>query len=187
VVASRIGKIALFIDGANTHAAGRALGFDLDFKRLLLEFQSRGTLVRAFYYTAIFENDTFSTLRPLLDWLDYNGFAVVTKGRREFIDDSGNRKLKGNTDVELAIDAMELADHVDQVVLFSGDGSFRSLVQALQRKGVRVTVVSSISSTPPMIASELRRQADVFEDLADLRDRIASPLHRQKTKPSAGI
>ena len=166
------GRIALFIDVANLYATARALGFDIDYKRLLKEFQSRGALVRAFYYTAIVEDQEFSSIRPLIDWLDYNGYTVVTKAAKEFTDASGRRKVKGNMDVELAVDAMELAGHVDQIVLFSGDGDFRPLVEALQRRGVRVTVVSTISSQPPLIADELRRQADVFTDLAELQPRI---------------
>ena len=147
---SGFGKIALFIDGANFHATARALGFDIDYKRLLREFQSRGTVLRAFYYTAIIEDQEFSSIRPLIDWLDYNGYTVVTKATKEFIDASGRRKVKGNMDIELAVDAMELAGHVDEIVLFSGDGDFRPLVEALQRRGVSVTVVSTISSQPPM-------------------------------------
>jgi uncharacterized LabA/DUF88 family protein len=165
-------KIALFIDGANLHATAKTLGFDIDYKRLLKEFQSRGTLLRAFYYTAIIEDQEFSSIRPLIDWLDYNGYTVVTKATKEFIDASGRRKVKGNMDIELAVDAMDLAEHVDQMVLFSGDGDFRSLVQAVQRRGVHVTVVSSMSSQPPMIADELRRQADVFTDLVELKSKI---------------
>jgi uncharacterized LabA/DUF88 family protein len=165
-------KIALFIDGANLYATAKTLGFDIDYKRLLKEFQSRGTLVRAFYYTAIIEDQEYSSIRPLIDWLDYNGYTVVTKATKEFIDASGRRKVKGNMDIELAVDAMELAEHVDQIVLFSGDGDFRSLVEAVQRRGVRVTVVSTISSQPPMIADELRRQADVFTDLVDLQSKL---------------
>jgi uncharacterized LabA/DUF88 family protein len=184
---SRHGKIALFIDGANLHATGNALGFEIDFKRLLVEFQSRGTLVRAFFYTRVFESAAFSTIRPLLDWLDYNGYTLVTKVTKEFVDASGHHKIKGNIDIELAVDAMELADRVDQVVLFSGDGTFRTLVEALQRRGVRVTVVSSLASNPPMIASELRRQADAFEDLRDLEDRIGRSLRSRRTKPPTGI
>ena len=150
----------------------RLLGFDIDYKRLLKEFQSRGTLVRAFYYTAIIEDQEYSSIRPLIDWLDYNGYTVVTKATKEFIDASGRRKVKGNMDIELAVDAMELAEHIDQMVLFSGDGDFRSLVEAVQRRGVRVTVVSTISSQPPMIADELRRQADVFTDLVELQSKL---------------
>jgi uncharacterized LabA/DUF88 family protein len=179
IVLSRSNKIALFIDGANLHSTCRTLGFDIDYKRLLHEFASRGTLVRAFYYTATIEDQEYSAIRPLIDWLHYNGYTVVTKATKEFIDASGRRKVKGNMDVELAVDAMELAEHVDQIVLFSGDGDFRSLVGAVQRRGVRVTVVSTISSQPPMIADELRRQADVFTDLTELRSRIGrAPAER---------
>jgi uncharacterized LabA/DUF88 family protein len=165
-------KIALFIDGANLHATAKTLGFDIDYKRLLKEFQSRGTLLRAFYYTAIIEDQEFSSIRPLIDWLDYNGYTVVTKATKEFIDASGRRKVKGNMDVELAVDAMELAEHIDEMVLFSGDGDFRSLVEAVQRRGVHVTVVSTISSQPPMIADDLRREADVFTDLVEFKSKI---------------
>jgi uncharacterized LabA/DUF88 family protein len=148
------------------------LGFDIDYKRLLKEFQSRGTLVRAFYYTAIIEDQEFSSIRPLIDWLNYNGYTVVTKPAKEFDDGGGRRKFKRNMSIELAVDAMTLAEDVDQIVLFSGDGDFRSLVEAVQRRGVRVTVVSTISSQPPMIADDLRRQADVFTDLVELQSRL---------------
>ncbi len=165
-------RIALFIDGPNLYATAKTLGFDVDYKRLLKEFQSRAALLRAFYYTAIIEDQEHSSVHALIDWLDYNGYTVVTKATKEFIDASGRRKVKGNMDIELAVDAMETAEHVDQMVLFSGDGYFRSLVEAVQRRGVRVTVVSTISSHPPMIADELRRQADVFIDLRDLQSKI---------------
>jgi uncharacterized LabA/DUF88 family protein len=165
-------KIALFIDGANLYATAKTLGFDIDYKRLLEEFQSRGKLFRSFYYTAVIEDQEFSSMRPLLDWLDYNGFTVVTKATKEFVDASGRRKIKGNMDIELAVNAMELAEHIDQMVLFSGDGDFRSLVEAVQRRGVRVTVISTIASQPPMIADELRRQADVFTDLVELQSKL---------------
>ena len=169
---SATNKIALFIDGANLYATARTLGFDIDYKRLLLEFQSRGTLVRAFYYTAIIEDQEYSSIRPLIDWLDYNGYSVVTKATKEFVDAAGRRKVKGNMDIELAVDAMELAEKIDEMVLFSGDGDFRSLVEAVQRRGVRVTVISTIASQPPMIADELRRQADVFTDLVQLQSKL---------------
>ncbi len=165
-------RIALFIDGANLYATAKSLGFDIDYKRLLKEFQGRGKLVRAFYYTALVEDQEYSSIRPLIDWLDYNGFAVVTKPTKEFVDALGRRKVKGNMDIELAVDAMEMAEHLDQIVLFSGDGDFRSLVEAVQRKGVRVSVVSTNSTQPAMIADELRRQADEFIDLIHLMPRI---------------
>jgi uncharacterized LabA/DUF88 family protein len=169
---SSTSRIALFIDGANLHATAKTLGFDVDYRRLLNEFQSRGTLVRAFYYSVILEDQEFSSIRPLIDWLDYNGYTVTTKPAKEFDDGEGRRKVKRNMHIEIAVDAMELAKSVDQIVLFSGDGDYRSLVEAIQRRGVRVTVVSTMSSRPPMIADELRRQADVFTDLMDLRSRV---------------
>jgi len=178
--------IALFIDGSNLYATAKTLGFDIDYKRLLQEFQGRGTLLRAFYYTAVIEDQDYSSIRPLIDWLDYNGFTVVTKATKEFVDAYGRRKVKGNMDIELAVNAMELADHVDQIVLFSGSGDFRPLVEALQRRGVRITVVSTIASQPPMIADELRRQADVFTDLVELQSRIGrDPSERSALREPA--
>jgi uncharacterized LabA/DUF88 family protein len=174
-------NIALFIDGANLYATTKTLGFDVDYKRLLKEFQTRGNLLRAFYYTAIIEDQEYSSIRPLVDWLDYNGYTVVTKATKEFVDSNGRRKVKGSMDVELAVDAMELAEHIDQMVLFSGDGDFRPVVEAVQRRGVRVTVVSTISSQPPMVADELRRQADVFIDLVELRPKVARELPERAT------
>jgi uncharacterized LabA/DUF88 family protein len=165
-------KIALFIDGANLYSAARALGFDIDYKRLLREFQERGVLLRAFYYTTLIEDQEFVSLRPLIDWLDYNGYTAVTKLTKEYTDASGRRRVKGSMNIELAVHAMELADHVDAMFLFSGDGDFRPLLEAVQRRGVHVTVVSTLASQPPMVADELRRQADAFLDLAELKPKI---------------
>ncbi len=165
-------RIALFIDGANLYATAKALGFDIDYKRLLNVFRAKGQLVRALYYTALAEDQEYSSIRPLIDWLDYNGYTMVTKPTKEYTDASGRRKIKGNMDIELTVDAMELANHLDHVVLFSGDGDFRSLVAALQHKGVRVSVASTLHTQPPMVADELRRQADQFIDVADLEKEI---------------
>ena len=177
-------NIALFIDGANLYATAKALGFDLDYRRLLKEFQNRGSPLRAFYYTAVIEDQEYSSIRPLIDWLDYNGYTVVTKATKEFVDQTGRRKVKGNMDIELAVDAMELAPHIDQMVLFSGDGDFRSLVEAVQRRGVRVVVVSTISTQPPMVADELRRQADQFVDIVELQSKIGrDPNERPQREP----
>ncbi|MET3970020.1 MULTISPECIES: LabA-like NYN domain-containing protein [Bradyrhizobium] len=177
---SSLEKIAVFIDGPNLYAATKALGFDIDYRRLLGEFHGRGTLLRAFYYTTVSEDQEYSSIRPLIDWLDYNGYTVVTKLAKEFVDaTTGRRKMRGSMDVELAVNAMELAEHVNQIVLFSGDGDFRSLVEAVQRRGVRVTVVSTLASQPPMVADELRRQADVFIDLTELKPRVGrAPAER---------
>jgi len=173
-------RLGLFIDGANLYAAARGLGFDIDYKRLLKHFSAQGKLIRAFYYTALIEDQDYSPIRPLVDWLDYNGYTMVTKPIKEFTDASGRRKVKGNMDIELAVDVMEATAYLDHIVIFSGDGDFRRLVDAAQRRGCRVTVVSTLRSSPPMVADELRRQADNFVELQDLAPIIArEPSARQ--------
>ena len=173
-------KVALFIDGANLYAASKSLGFDIDYKKMLRNYQEKCYLVRAYYYTALIEDNEYSSIRPLIDWLDYNGYRVVTKPAKEFTDASGRRKIKGNMDIELAVDAMNLADTVEHFVLFSGDGDFRALVEALQRKGRRVSVVSTMATQPSMIADDLRRQADHFIELQSLKAEIGrNPAERE--------
>ncbi len=166
-------RLALFVDGANLYGTAKALGFDIDYKRLLNLFAAKGQLLRAFYYTALVEEQDYSPIRPLVDWLDYNGFTMVTKPAKEYTDQAGRRRVRSNMDIELTIDMLEMAAHVNHVVLFSGDGDFRKLVEATQRKGVRVSVVSTIKTQPAMVADELRRAADNFIDLADLQSVIA--------------
>ncbi len=182
-------KIGLFIDGSNLYSAARALGFDIDYKRLLDLFGAKGRLIRAFYYTALLDEQEYSPIRPLVDWLDYNGYTMVTNPTKEYTDATGRRKIKGNMDIELAIDVMEMAQYLDHIVLFSGDGDFRRLVEAVQRKGVRVTIVSTIRAVPPMVADELRRQADNFVELHDLAQSIMRVHHNRedaaRTTPSA--
>jgi uncharacterized LabA/DUF88 family protein len=173
-------RLGIFIDGANLYATAKALGFDIDYKRVLALFRTKGQLVRALYYTALNEDQEYSSIRPLVDWLDYNGFTMVTKPTKEFTDALGRRKIKGNMDIELTVDAMRLVEHLDHVVLFTGDGDFRALVAALQMRGRRVSVVSTLQSQPPMVADELRRQADQFIDLADLEKLIGRD---QTTRP----
>ena len=175
-------RIALFIDGANLYAAARALGFDIDYTRLLAIFSQEGRLIRALYYTALIDDQEYSPIRPLVDWLDYNGYTMVTKPTKEFTDSMGRRKIKGNMDLELATDILEMADRLDHIVLFSGDGDFRCVVEATQRKGLRVTVVSTMKSQPPMVADELRRQADNFIELQDIAEQIMR-VHPQRSSP----
>jgi len=178
-------RVALFIDGANLYATAKALSFDIDYKRLLALFQKRGRLIRALYYTALIEEHDYSPIRPLIDWLDYNGYSIVTKPAKEFTDASGRRKIKGNMDIELAVDVMEMIEHLDHVVLFSGDGDFRSLLEVVQRRGRRVTVVSTMATKPPMVADELRRQADQFIDLVDLEEEIGR-ARTERADPEPG-
>ncbi|WP_292082579.1 MULTISPECIES: NYN domain-containing protein [unclassified Brevundimonas] len=176
-------RIALFIDGANLYSAARALNVDLDFRKLSDWFGQKGQLVRAYYYTAVVEGEEFSPVRPLVDWLDYNGFTVVTKPVKRFTDAQGQSRIKGNMDIEIAVDMLELAPRLDHMILFSGDGDFRRLVQAVQAKGVRVTVVSTTRTQPPQIADELRRQADAFVELADVMTHFSKP----KTTMNQGV
>lgn len=168
-------RLALFIDGANLYAAARAVGLEIDFRKLLKEFQQRGRLIRAAYYTAIVESDEYSPIRPLVDWLAYNGFSVVRKPAREFTDREGRKRVRGNMDIEITVDMLEAASWADHIVLFSGNGDFRRLVEAVKAKGVRVSVVSTMNATPPMIGDELRREADTFIELEDLGELIARP------------
>jgi len=177
-------RVALFIDGSNLYATARALGFDIDYKSLLKVFSDNARLIRAFYYTALVDDQEYSPIRPLVDWLDYNGYAIVTKPTKEFTDATGRRKVKGNMDIELAVDVMELAPNLDHIVIFSGDGDFRSLVEAVQRKGCKVTVISTIKSNPPMIADELRRQADHFVELTSLQGNVARPMANPPAAPA---
>ena len=186
-------KIALFIDGANLYATAKSLGFDIDYKRLLQEFKGKGYLLRAYYFTALAEEQEYSSIRPLIDWLDYNGYTVVTKPTKEFVDSTGRRKIKGNMDIELAVHAMEMVDAIDHFVLFSGDGDFRSMVEAIQRKGKKVSVVSTLTTQPPMIADELRRQADHFIDIAGMRAQVGrdpaerAPRQMERTQAPSGF
>jgi uncharacterized LabA/DUF88 family protein len=178
-------RLALFIDGSNLYAAAKSLGFDIDYKRLLNLFRQKVHLVRALYYTALAEDQEYSSIRPLIDWLDYNGYTMVTKPTNEFTDSLGRRKIKGNMDIELTVDAMRLSESLDHIILFSGDGDFKSLVAAIQQKGRRVSVVSTLQTQPAMVSDDLRRQADQFIDLADLeqmicRDPSSRPMRAER-------
>lgn len=168
-------RVALFIDGANLYSAAKTVGVEIDYRKLLEEFRKRGRLIRAYYYTALVENDDYSPIRPLVDWLQYNGFNVITKSAREFTDRDGRRRVKGDMDVEITVDMMNLANHLDHIVLFSGDGDLTRVVQAVKDKGVRVSVVSTVKTQPAMISDDLRRAADTFIDLTDLAKLIGRP------------
>jgi len=185
-------RIGLFIDGANLYATARSLNLDIDYRRLLTIFRDSGHLLKANYYTAIMEDAEYSPIRPLVDWLDYNGYSVITKPTKEFTDAvTGRRKIKGNMDIEIAVDIMDMSSTLDHIVLFSGDGDFRSLVEAVQRKGCRVTVVSTMATKPPMVADDLRRQADMFVEILDLREKIGrggqAPARRQEPEENFNV
>jgi uncharacterized LabA/DUF88 family protein len=166
-------RYAVFIDGANLYQTAKALGFDIDYKSLRGVFRDHGHLIRIYYYTALLDDQEYSPVRPLVDWLDYNGFFLVTKPLKEYTNVAGRRKYKGNMDIEIAVDVMEMARHVDHIVLCSGDGDFRKLIEAVQRQGCKVSIMSTLHTSPPMVADELRRQADFFIELHDLEPEIA--------------
>ena len=168
-------RIALFIDGSNLYAAAKSIGFDIDYKRLLKFFSEQSNFIRAYYYTALIDDQEYSPIRPLVDWLDYNGYTMITKPTKEFTDSTGRRKIKGNMDIELAIDVMEMAEHLDHVVIFSGDGDFRRLVDAVQRAGRVARREERLSSAPPPGISP--------EDAADAVPALTSP--GQRREPSA--
>ncbi|MEL6856983.1 MAG: NYN domain-containing protein [Pseudomonadota bacterium] len=168
-------KLALFIDGSNLYAAARGLNLEIDFRKLIQEFRKRGRLLRANYYTTLLETDEHNPIRPLVDWLSYNGFNTIVKNAREYTDREGRRRVRGSMDLEIATDMLALAEHLDHLVLFSGNGDFRCVVEAVKAKGVRVTVISSIKSQPQVVADELRREADAFIDLEEMADLIARP------------
>ncbi|MGG5820852.1 NYN domain-containing protein [Falsiroseomonas sp. HW251] len=172
-------RLGLFIDGSHLYGASRNLGFDVDYKNLLGFFRRQARLVRAAYYTALLENDEYSPLRPLVDWLGYNGYAVITKPAREYTDAAGRRRVRGNIEVEMTVDVLTLAPRLDHAVIFAGDGDLRRMVEAAQQQGVRVTVLSTIRTQPAMVSDELRRQADQFIDLADL----APDITRRQVEP----
>lgn len=166
-------KMAVYIDGANLHATAQAVDLDIDFKKLRAWFESLCRVVGVSYYTAVFDGNDQVNLKPLIDWLSYNGFKLVTKPAKQFVDADGRKILKGNMDIELAVDALAMAKYVDHMVIMSGDGDFRALVEAVQKKACRVTVISTTKSKPAMIADELRRQVDNFIDITDIADRIS--------------
>ncbi|MCF6326738.1 MAG: NYN domain-containing protein [Devosiaceae bacterium] len=177
-------KVVVFIDGANLYATAKAIGVDVDYRSLLADFRKRCRFIRAYYFTAYLDDQEYSSIRPLIDWLDYNGYTMITKPAKEFTDAAGRKKIKGNMDIEIAVEALELAPHYDHMILFSGDGDFTSLVKALQKQAKKVTVVSTLSTSTPMIADELRRQADFFVDVVDLVKEFGRPqMELDKTNP----
>jgi len=177
-------KLALFIDGPNLYSAARGLNIDIDFRKFLDEFKKRGILLRSYYFTAIAEDEEYSAVRPLVDWLDYNGFTVITKAARSFTDAQGRKKWRGDVKVDIATQMLLMADKVDHMILCSGDGDYTTLVHALQDKGVRVSIISTMKSQPPMVSDDLRRAVDNFIDLNDLMATVGKPRRDSSELPS---
>ncbi|MFT9331506.1 MAG: NYN domain-containing protein, partial [Acetobacter persici] len=176
-------RTCLFIDGSSLYSTSRGLGFDVDYKKLLDFFTSKTHIIRAYYYAAILDTEDYSPLKPLTDWLSYNGYFLVTKPAREFTDSTGKRRVKGNMEIEIAVDMMEMAPHIDHAILFTGDSDFRRVVEAVQRQGTRVSVVSSMRSSPPLIGDDLRRQADNFMELATIASNFTRRQQAETQRP----
>lgn len=179
-------RTCLFIDGSSLYSTSRGLGFDVDYKKLLDFFTSKTHIIRAYYYAAILDTEDYSPLKPLTDWLSYNGYFLVTKPAREFTDSTGKRRVKGNMEIEIAVDMMEMAPHIDHAILFTGDSDFRRVVEAVQRQGTRVSVVSSMRSSPPLIGDDLRRQADNFMELATIAITLPAASRQKPSAPAQG-
>lgn len=162
-------RLAL-IDGSNLYESARAIGLQVDYKRLLELLNEDGLLLRAFYFTALRDKSIHSPVRKTVDWLRHNGYVCVTKETKEYTDaETGRVKVKGNVDVDIATYAFINAQSVDEIYLFSGDGDFAIMVKELQnRYALKVKVVSSMG----LVSTELRAQADKFISLEAMREDI---------------
>ncbi len=177
-------RIGIFIDGSNLYMSTKALGFRVDFTKLLNYYKQQGDVAHAFYFTALPPKDVQSPLRKMIDYVDYNGWTVIQKETKSYVNPEGVEKLKGNMDVEIAVHVSETAPFITNLILFSGDGDFRVLLESVQRRhGIHCTVVSARS----LVADGLRRQANEFVDLASLRDAFvhesepqAEPVRKRK-------
>ena len=170
-----LGKVAIFIDGSNLWQTCRNLNMKINFKQLR-EWAAEQNTIWLGYYTGLVSNrDEENPLIKMTDWLSYNGYIVVKKQASTVNsnDSDEERIIKGNIDVDITVDMMLMAENVDTIILFSGDGDFIPVVEAVQRKyGVYVICVSS---TKPVniVSGELRRKVNQFIELDDLRETIA--------------
>jgi uncharacterized LabA/DUF88 family protein len=162
-------RIGIFIDGSNLYWSAKVLGFRVDFTKILKFYKDQGEVTHAFYFTALPPKDVQSELRRMIDFIDYNGWTVIQKETKQYLNADGASKLKGNMDVEIAVHVGEVAPFITDLVLFSGDGDFRVLLESIQRRyGIHTTVVSARS----LVADALRRQSHEFKDLSDLRSQF---------------
>lgn len=172
----------MLIDGPSIYQICRSLDVEIDYQALRSIFADAGYLVQARYYTTILNDQLYSPLRPLIDWLSYNGFIVVTRTMKAGQDSEQCRRLDHGIVVALAVDAIEISSRLDHVILFTGNGDFLRLVQLLQRRTVRTTVVGTVNGPSSMSSDELRRQADTFVDL-----RALVPFVGRGPRPSAEL
>lgn len=173
--------LAILVDGSNAHASGLSLNFQIDYVKFLSYFGKRYDVRRALYFTALPPKEVESPLRKMTTFLDHNGFNCITKETKTHVDHDGMQKRKGNMDCEIAIYATKYAEVVEEILLFSGDGDFRIVVERVQELGARVTVLSTLKGN--MVADLLRRQADTFIELDSLRAEIEHTKNVLPTLP----
>ncbi len=163
-----IDRVAIFIDGENIHYSAKHLNMRLDYLKLCSKLAGNRRLVRSYFYTAV-SNQSEGKI-DFINFLKLNGFSVITREIKSFNDgDHSTRNVRGSLDMEMAIDALEMSNKLDTVILCTGDGDFKPLVTALGRKGVHVEVCA----LREMTSTELIATADVYTDLASLKDDIA--------------
>src|SRR5437660_819895 len=136
-------KVALFVDAGNLAFMQKQLNIRIDFDMFLKFFKTRRTtVVYAGYYTAVKQDRNGNRpLQPLLDFVGDHGYSLVTKPTKSYTQDDGIEIIKGNMDVELTCDVLELTEFVDRVILVTGDGDFSELVRRVIKQGVPVTIV----------------------------------------------
>lgn len=162
-------RIALFVDGSNFSVSLKAAGFRVDYQKIREYFAEMGDLVGSFYFTALPPRDEPSSIRNLTDSLQHKGWNLVTKEIKVFRDQP-IAKTKGNMDIEMVVKAWTLSNVITDLILFSGDGDFRAMVEKLQDVGVRVTVISYHSTdTRNMTSNDLRKAVHEFINLPLLR------------------
>lgn len=163
---------AVLIDGYNTLSTTKLLKFDIDFRKLLNLFQNKTRLVKIYYFASLRDNPAdHDPMIPVIQWMMYNGYNVISKKMNEFMN-IDNIQSKGNMDVEISVTVLEMVKSVDHIVLFTGDENFRFLIEAVQRMGTRITVCSSMQCQPQIMSDDLRRQADNFIELNNLKSEI---------------
>lgn len=161
-------RLAIFIDGQHLFSASRNLGFDVDYRNFLECFRKKGKVIRAYYYAVHVDNGEYSPLKPLTDWLAYNGYALSMRTTTEHTDSQGRRRIP-HTDLEMLADMFGIADHVDHMVIVTGNGGYCRGVSLIQQRGVRVSVLSSIKTDSPMLSDDLRRTCDQFIELQEIK------------------
>lgn len=150
-------RVAVLADSQNLYHSSHSLySRNIDYETLLDTVVADRELVRAIAYVIRADSPNEEEFFEAIEEI---GFEPKIKDIKTFADGT----KKADWDVGMSLDAVTLADHVDTVVLCTGDGDFSRLVSHLRHEGVRVEVMAFDSST----AEELKDAADTFIDLGD--------------------